>query len=91
MTDTTYNINKEYADCDQFVCFKCGIELQGWTKVIRDEETEDITHQEYEFKYCPNCGRKIIETDKYYNSQFCVVGNSAGGKYYSGNTDKGDK
>ena len=50
------NIGIEYADCDQFVCSECGIELQGWYKVERDEDDGDVTYHEHTFNYCPNCG-----------------------------------
>lgn len=52
-----YN-NSDYAECDQFVCSRCGIELQDWRRVERDEYG-DITYHEYEFRYCPNCGAKL--------------------------------
>ena len=53
-----HNVNPDYAECDQFVCSNCGIELQDWHRVERDEDG-DITYHEYEFKYCPNCGADI--------------------------------
>ncbi|MDY5704408.1 MAG: hypothetical protein SPK77_05575 [Lachnospiraceae bacterium] len=53
-----HNVNTDYAECDQFVCSNCGIELQDWHRVERDEDG-DIVFHEYEFKYCPNCGAKI--------------------------------
>lgn len=58
---TTHNCNEDYADCDQFVCSECGIELQEWLQVERDEDDGDITYHEYTMKYCPNCGKKIEE------------------------------
>lgn len=54
-----HNENSDYADCDQFVCSNCGIELQDWHQVERDEDDGDITYHEYEFRYCPNCGAKV--------------------------------
>lgn len=55
------------AYCDRFICKKCGIRLEGWTKVVIDEYDQgdegviyDETHYEYEFKFCPECGAKII-------------------------------
>ena len=54
-----HNINSDYAECDQFVCSNCGIELQDWLRVERDEDDGDITYHPYEFNYCPNCGAKI--------------------------------
>lgn len=53
-----HNENKDYDDCDQFVCSNCGIELQDWHAVERSEDG-DISYHEYEFRYCPNCGAKI--------------------------------
>ena len=59
-----HNVNPDYAGCDQFVCSNCGIELQDWHRVERDEDDGDITYHGYEFKYCPNCGAKIEKIDK---------------------------
>lgn len=52
-----YNVS-DYAECDQFICSRCGIELQDWCRVERDEDG-DITYHEYEFRFCPNCGAKL--------------------------------
>lgn len=56
-----HNINTNYDDCGQFVCSNCGIELQDWHRVERDEDDGDITYHQYEFNYCPNCGAKMDE------------------------------
>ena len=55
-----HNENHDYAGCDQFVCSNCGIELQDWHRVERDED-DDVTYHQYEFKYCPNCGARMDE------------------------------
>lgn len=60
----TKNDNNEYAEQDQFVCHKCGIELQDWTRVKRDPDDGDVTYHEYTLRYCPHCGRKIVEDEK---------------------------
>ena len=52
------NKAERYADCDEFVCSKCGIHLMEWVEVRIDEDYDE-THCECEFKYCPNCGAKI--------------------------------
>ena len=57
-TKKCYNVGKDYAECDQFVCSNCGIELQDWRRVERDEDGEIVYH-EYIFNYCPNCGAKL--------------------------------
>ena len=57
--EETRNLNEDYSKVDQFVCQKCKIELQDWHRVERDEDDEDVTFHEYEFKFCPNCGKHI--------------------------------
>ncbi len=53
------NIGEDYDAVDQFVCSKCGIELQGWYRVERDMDDGEETHHEYVMRYCPNCGAKV--------------------------------
>ena len=64
-----YNENYDYAECDQFVCSNCGIELQNWHRVEHDEDDGDVTYHGYEFKYCPNCGAKIDKRTLKYADQ----------------------
>lgn len=64
-----HNENHDYAECDQFVCSNCGIELQDWHRVERDEDDGDVTYHQYEFKYCPNCGAKIDKRTLKYADQ----------------------
>lgn len=59
-TDTCKNVGEDYAEFDQFVCSKCGIELQDWNRVERCDDGEIIYH-EYTFQFCPHCGRRIVE------------------------------
>lgn len=59
LVETCRNIAKDYADVDQFVCSECGIELQDWDRVERDEDNGEESFYEYTLKYCPNCGRRI--------------------------------
>ena len=49
----------EWNEVDGFVCSVCGIRLEGWSKIVEDEEQE--FYYEYAFKYCPNCGAKVVE------------------------------
>lgn len=65
-----HNENNDYADCDQFVCSECGIELQDWHRVERDIDDGDITYHEYTFRYCPNCGTLIEADEKLLNSDW---------------------
>lgn len=45
----------------RFICEKCGIRLEDCVKTVYDEDAEDTTFYEYEFKFCPECGRKIVD------------------------------
>lgn len=44
---TCYNNNEDYDDCDQFICSECGIELQDWHRVERDDDDGEISYHEY--------------------------------------------
>ena len=58
------NVGTDYAECDQFVCSNCGIELQDWHGVERDmddEFREEVSYYEYTFRFCPNCGHRIVK------------------------------
>ena len=46
---------------DRFFCEKCRIYLENWMKCLYYEDTEDTKYQEYEFKFCPECGRRVME------------------------------
>jgi DNA-directed RNA polymerase subunit RPC12/RpoP len=53
------NVGTDYDEVDQFVCSECGIELQGWYRVERDEDDGNETYHEYRIRRCPNCGAKV--------------------------------
>ena len=50
----------EVADCDKFICSNCGINLAEWVRVVVDEEENDTMYYEYTFKFCPECGNKVV-------------------------------
>ena len=60
---TCKNVGEDYAEVDQFVCSKCGIELQDWHRVERDMDDGEVSYHEYTFRYCPNCGAKVEGSD----------------------------
>ena len=59
--ETCKNVGMDYAEVDQFVCSKCGIELQDWHSVERDMDDGEVSYHEYAFRFCPHCGRRIVE------------------------------
>jgi len=51
-------------EVDQFVCSECRIHLEDWTRIEYDEDwgyPPEKFWYEYTFKFCPNCGRKIVD------------------------------
>lgn len=59
----TSNVNQRYAACDEFVCRRCGLHLEDWRRFIIDPDTGESELYEYEFKYCPECGAAIMESE----------------------------
>ena len=51
---------QRYADCDEFLCPKCGLHLAEWTQLVYDEENQVMDGYEYTFRYCPECGEKMV-------------------------------
>ena len=54
----------EYALCDQWVCPRCGIEIQDYVEIERDEDDGEEIQHEYCPKFCPECGTRIIDPDE---------------------------
>ena len=46
---------------DGFTCSACGITIIDFREERVDEEDCTASWYEYEFKYCPNCGAKVVE------------------------------
>lgn len=58
--ETCTNLS-EYNSMDVFKCSNCGIELGEYRQFEIDEDYGDRYGHQYKPKYCPNCGRKIVE------------------------------
>ena len=56
----TRNIS-ELHPTDGFHCLKCGVDLRDWSRIEFDDSDEFV--HEFEFKFCPNCGKKIIDEE----------------------------
>lgn len=56
--DVTRNLS---AISDRFFCEKCRAYLENWMKYLCGEDTEYTKCQEYKFKVCPECKRKVVE------------------------------
>ena len=57
---TCKNIS-EMHPADGFTCSECGITVIDFREERVDEEDCTASWYEYEMKYCPNCGAKVVE------------------------------
>ena len=56
-----FNISKMHPS-DEFICSNCGLITRDNCRYEIDEDADgDETCYEFEIKYCPRCGRKIVE------------------------------
>lgn len=55
------NLGNDYNEVDQFVCSECGVELQEWVRVERDEDFGEVTYHEQRLNFCPICGADVRE------------------------------
>lgn len=51
----------EYDSIDEFECSNCGIVLAEYQEIKVDEDDGERYFYDYRPKYCPNCGRKIVD------------------------------
>lgn len=59
--ETCQNLS-EYNLVDGFECSNCGIIIENYNEIEIDKDyPEDRCMKEYAPKYCPNCGRKIVD------------------------------
>lgn len=49
---------------DEFICSECGFITEDFSEKRIDEDDGDVTYHEFEFRYCPNCGAKVVEESK---------------------------
>lgn len=61
LEEETCTNESEYDLKDYFKCSNCGIELGEYRQFEIDEDYGDRYGHQYKPKYCPNCGRKIID------------------------------
>lgn len=61
--ETCQNLS-EYDSMDEFQCSNCGFTLVEHKEYLVGEDEDEEYYFNYRPKYCPNCGRKIVEEDK---------------------------
>ena len=62
LDEKTCTNESEYNLVDGFECSNCGIIIENYNEIEIDEDyPEDRCMKEYAPRYCPNCGRKIVD------------------------------
>ena len=62
LEEKTCTNESEYNLVDGFECSNCGIIIENYNEIEIDEDyPEDRCMKEYAPRYCPNCGRKIVD------------------------------
>ena len=51
----------EFDSIDEFECSNCGIVLSEYQQIEINEDDGERFFYDYRPKYCPNCGRKIVD------------------------------
>ena len=46
---------------DEFICSECGFMTEDFSEKRVDMDDGEVTYHEFEFRYCPNCGAKVVE------------------------------
>ena len=60
MVEKTCKNIAEMHPVDGFTCSECGITIVDYVEERVDDDCH-ASYYEYEFKYCPNCGAKVVE------------------------------
>lgn len=58
--NTTENLA---AHTEQFICSKCELHLEDFTQQIYDEDEDETYSTDFDFFYCPRCGKKVEGMD----------------------------
>lgn len=61
LDEKTCTNESEFDSIDEFECSNCGIVLSEYQQIEVDEDDGERVFYDYRPKYCPNCGRKIID------------------------------
>ncbi len=61
LDEKTCTNESEFDSIDEFECSNCGIVLSEYQQIEVDEDDGERVFYDYRPKYCPNCGRKIVD------------------------------
>ena len=61
LEEETCTNESKYDSIEQFECSNCGFISVDHTELKINEDNGEELYQVYKPKYCPNCGRKIVE------------------------------
>ena len=61
LEEETCTNGSNYDSTEEFICSYCGMTLVEYKNYIVGEDAEEECCFDFKPKYCPNCGRKIID------------------------------
>lgn len=51
----------DYDSTEEFICSHCGLTLIEYKEYVNGEDDGEGYYFDFKPKYCPNCGRKIVD------------------------------
>lgn len=61
LEEETCTNGSNYDSTEEFICSHCGLTLIEYKEYVNGEDDGEGYYFDFKPKYCPNCGRKIVE------------------------------
>ena len=61
LEEETCTNGSNYDSTEEFICSHCGLTLIEYKEYVNGEDDGEGYYFDFKPKYCPNCGRKIVD------------------------------
>ena len=61
LEEETCTNGSDYDSTEEFICSHCGLTLIEYKEYVNGEDDGEGYYFDFKPKYCPNCGRKIVD------------------------------
>lgn len=61
LEEETCTNGSTYDSAEEFICSHCGLTLIEYKEYVNGEDDGEGYYFDFKPKYCPNCGRKIVD------------------------------
>lgn len=61
LEEETCTNDSDYDSTEEFICSHCGLTLIEYKEYVNGEDDGEGYYFDFKPKYCPNCGRKIVD------------------------------